>query len=116
MECPDPRATTPEKTPLTQFGARRTVSGARKTQTEHPATPTSRRRAATYMRDPALQRAQARSGSVSSMMMRKKGVEIYFPRVSLYGADFVKGVPQGSYPFSCPSVSLFDLAARFFVL
>jgi hypothetical protein len=29
----------------------------------------------------------------------------------LYGADFVKGVPQGSYPFSRPSVSLFDLAA-----
>jgi hypothetical protein len=28
-----------------------------------------------------------------------------------YGADFVKGVPQGSYPFSHPSVSLFDLAA-----
>ena len=27
-----------------------------------------------------------------------------------YGADFVKGVPQGSYPFSHPSVSLFDLA------
>jgi len=35
--------------------------------------------------------------------------------VSLYGADFVKGVPQGSYSFSRPSVSLFDLAARFFV-
>ena len=35
--------------------------------------------------------------------------------VRLYGADFVKGVPQGSYSFSCPSVSLFDLAARFFV-
>ena len=34
--------------------------------------------------------------------------------VSLYGADFVKGVPEGSYPFSRPSVSLFDLAARFF--
>src|SRR4029450_12713580 len=31
-----------------------------------------------------------------------------------YGADFVKGVPQGSYPFSHPSVSLFDLASRFF--
>jgi hypothetical protein len=29
----------------------------------------------------------------------------------LYGADFVKGVPQGSYPFFRPSVSLFDLAA-----
>ena len=28
----------------------------------------------------------------------------------LYGADFVKGVPQGSYPFFRPSVSLFDLA------
>jgi hypothetical protein len=26
----------------------------------------------------------------------------------LYGADFVKGVPQGSYPFSRPSVSLFS--------
>jgi len=33
------------------------------------------------------------------------------PRDSLYRADFVKGVPQGSYPFSGPSVSLFDLAA-----
>ena len=33
-----------------------------------------------------------------------------------YGADFVKGVPQGSYPFSRPSVSLFDLErARFLV-
>ena len=31
-----------------------------------------------------------------------------------YGADFVKGVRQGSYPFSHPSVSLFDLVARFF--
>jgi len=31
-----------------------------------------------------------------------------------YRADFVKGVPQGSYPFSHPSVSLFDLVARFF--
>ena len=28
-----------------------------------------------------------------------------------YGADFVKGVRQGSYPFSHPSVSLFDLVA-----
>src|SRR5215831_16689332 len=32
----------------------------------------------------------------------------------LYGADFVKGVPHGSYPFSYTSVSLFDLASRFF--
>jgi hypothetical protein len=31
-----------------------------------------------------------------------------------YGADFVKGVPQGSYPFFHPSVSLFDLGSRFF--
>jgi len=30
---------------------------------------------------------------------------------SLYGAIFVKGVPQGSYPFSRPSVSLLDLAS-----
>jgi hypothetical protein len=30
-----------------------------------------------------------------------------------YGAIFVKGCPQGSYRFSCPSVSLFDLVARF---
>src|SRR5262245_19394358 len=30
---------------------------------------------------------------------------------SLYGEIFVKGVPQGSYPLSRPSVSLFDLAA-----
>jgi hypothetical protein len=30
---------------------------------------------------------------------------------TLYGAIFVKGVPQGSYPISRPSVSLFDLAA-----
>lgn len=29
--------------------------------------------------------------------------------LGLYGAIFVKGVPRGSYPFSCPSVSLFDL-------
>jgi hypothetical protein len=29
----------------------------------------------------------------------------------LYGAFLVKGVPQGSHPFSHPSVSLFDLAA-----
>src|SRR5262245_32791976 len=29
----------------------------------------------------------------------------------LYGEIFVKGVPQGSYPLSRPSVSLFDLAA-----
>ena len=35
--------------------------------------------------------------------------------VRLYGVIFVKGVPQGSYPFSPSSVSLFDLAARFFV-
>src|SRR5215813_11655840 len=42
-------------------------------------------------------------------------IEKPFAQVRLYGADFVKGVPQGSYPFSCPSVSLFDLAARFFV-
>jgi Transposase zinc-binding domain len=28
---------------------------------------------------------------------------------TFYGAFFVKGVPQGSYPFSRPSVSLFDL-------
>src|SRR5215813_3791258 len=34
---------------------------------------------------------------------------------TLYGAIFVKGVPQGSYPFSRPSVSLFDLGSRFFV-
>jgi hypothetical protein len=32
----------------------------------------------------------------------------------LYGAIFVKGVSLGSYPFSVPSVSLFDLAAGFF--
>src|SRR5262245_13794333 len=32
----------------------------------------------------------------------------------LYGAIFVKGVPQGSYPLSRTSVSLFDLKARFF--
>src|SRR5262245_10477021 len=31
-------------------------------------------------------------------------------RDAFYGADFVKGVPQGSYPFSRPPVSLFDLA------
>jgi hypothetical protein len=31
-----------------------------------------------------------------------------------YGADFVKGVAQGTYPFSHPSVSLFDLGRRFF--
>jgi hypothetical protein len=30
----------------------------------------------------------------------------------LYGEVFVKGVPQGSYPFSFPS--LLDLIARFF--
>ena len=35
-------------------------------------------------------------------------------RHAFYGADFVKGVPQGSYPFSHPSVSLFDLGSRFF--
>jgi transposase len=33
-------------------------------------------------------------------------------RKTLYGADFVKGVPQGSYPFSRPSVSLFECAGR----
>src|SRR5215510_4112445 len=33
----------------------------------------------------------------------------------LYGAFLVKGVPQGSYPFSCTSVSWFDRASRFFV-
>jgi hypothetical protein len=32
---------------------------------------------------------------------------------TLYGAIFVKGVPQGSYPFSRPSVSLFDLGSPF---
>jgi hypothetical protein len=32
---------------------------------------------------------------------------------TLYGEIFVKGVPQGSYPFSFPSVSLFDLIAPF---
>ena len=31
----------------------------------------------------------------------------------LYGAFFVKGVPRGSYPFSCTSVSLFDLDSPF---
>jgi hypothetical protein len=36
-------------------------------------------------------------------------------RETLYGAIFVKGVPQGSYPFSDTSVSLFDLSARFFI-
>ena len=34
--------------------------------------------------------------------------------LGLYGAIFVKGVPLGSYPFSLPSVSLFDQAAGFF--
>jgi hypothetical protein len=33
----------------------------------------------------------------------------YFTSHTFYGAFFVKGVPQGSYPFSRPSVSLFDL-------
>src|SRR5262245_63804191 len=33
--------------------------------------------------------------------------------VTLYGAIFVKGVPRGSYPFSCLSVSLFDLGNPF---
>jgi hypothetical protein len=33
---------------------------------------------------------------------------------TLYGVFFVKGVPQGSYPFSS-SVSLFDPKARFLV-
>src|SRR4029453_12300973 len=33
---------------------------------------------------------------------------------TFYGADFVKGVPQGSYPFSYPSVSLFDRGSGFF--
>jgi len=33
------------------------------------------------------------------------------PDPGLYGAFLVKGVPQGSYPFSCTSVSLFDRAA-----
>ena len=33
---------------------------------------------------------------------------------NLYGVFFVKGVPQGSYPFSS-SVSLFDPKARFLV-
>src|SRR5262249_43307104 len=32
---------------------------------------------------------------------------------TLYGAIFVKGVPQGSYPFLRPSVSLFDLGSPF---
>src|SRR5262245_18810217 len=32
-------------------------------------------------------------------------------RYSLYGVDFVKGVPQGSYPFILTSVSLFDLGS-----
>jgi hypothetical protein len=31
----------------------------------------------------------------------------------LYGAIFVKGVPRRVYPFSCPSVSLFDLGSPF---
>src|SRR5262249_4540475 len=39
---------------------------------------------------------------------------VWFSSDTLYGAIFVKGVPQGSYPFSRPSVSLFDLKARFF--
>src|SRR4029434_3432874 len=33
---------------------------------------------------------------------------------TFYGADFVKGVPQGSYPFSYPSVSLFDRGSGLF--
>jgi hypothetical protein len=33
-------------------------------------------------------------------------------RETLYGAIFVKGVPQGSYPFSRPSVSLFECAGE----
>jgi hypothetical protein len=32
---------------------------------------------------------------------------------TLYGAIFVKGVPRRVYPFSCPSVSLFDLGSPF---
>jgi hypothetical protein len=31
---------------------------------------------------------------------------------TFYGAFFVKGVPQGSYPFSRPSVSLFECAGE----
>jgi hypothetical protein len=34
--------------------------------------------------------------------------------IPLYGVDFVKGVPQVSYPFILTSVSLFDLGSRFF--
>src|SRR5262249_35014418 len=72
-------------------------------------------------------RTRARSIDFSSMTylpFADRGARQDFPAatsspddrdVRLYGADFVKGVPPRVLSISPSSVSLFDLAARFFV-